>query len=212
MLVNLRVHEAFINNIKEQLPVTVRVDALPGKTLKAHVKMVDNVAQPQDWMSPDVKVYRSFAEIDDYLADLKLKPGLSAVCTIYTDLKAEHVLAVPVQAVLSPLERGGKPRCFVLTPHGPEGRDVELGLTDERYVQIKSGLSEGEDVILNPRILVADKDKKVSRDNDKIVPTGGKPGAGPGRPGGDKSGSFGDRKGKSGGPKEGSPMPPMDQE
>src|SRR5262249_54331600 len=93
MLVALRVHEAFINNIRVGLPVTIRVDALPGETLKGHVKSVDNVAQPQDWLSPDVKVYKAYVEIDDSLSGKGLKPGLSAVCTIYTDRRAENTLA-----------------------------------------------------------------------------------------------------------------------
>jgi hypothetical protein len=181
MLVNLRVHEAFINLMRSGLPSTVRVDAAAGKILKAHVKSVAAAAAQQDWMSPDVKVYQSYIEIDDSVEELRLKPGLSAVTTIYTDLKAEHVLAVPVQAVLSPLEKGGKPRCFVMTPTGPEGRDVELGMTDDKFIEVKSGLQENDEVILNPKALLSDKEKKAAaKEDEKIVPTGGKPGAGKG--------------------------------
>jgi len=177
MLVNVRIHEAFINQMRKGLPCSIRVDAVAGKMLKGHVKSVANAAAQQDWMSPDVKVYQASIEIDDSVEQLMLKPGLSAVTTIYTDSKAEHVLAVPVQAVLSPLEKGGKPRCFVLTPQGPEGRDVELGLSDEKFVEVKSGLNEGDEVILNPRGLLSDKEKKgAAKADDKIVPTDGKPG------------------------------------
>jgi HlyD family secretion protein len=205
MQVNVRIHEAFINHMRgddlkastKGLPATVRVDAASGKTLKAHVKSVANVAAPQDWMSPDVKVYQAYVEIDESVKALKLKPGLSAVCTILTDEVAEKVLAVPVQAVLSPLEKGGKPRCFVATPSGPEARPVDLGMTDEKYVEIKSGLDEGEEVILNPRALLSDKEKKGAKEDDKIVPTGGKPGAGnknQGNSGGSPDGQPKDRK------------------
>jgi multidrug efflux pump subunit AcrA (membrane-fusion protein) len=192
MLVNVRIHEAFINHMRAGLPVTVRVDALPGKMLKGHVKDVANVASPQDWMSPDVKVYQAYVEITESVEDLKLKPGLSAVSTIFTEERADHVLAVPVQAVLSPLEKGGSPRCFVLTPNGIQPRDVELGLTDERFVQIKSGLNEDEDVILNPRALITEKEKKAAKEEeDKAAPGEGKPG-GQDRPqrkgGGDRKG------------------------
>ncbi len=100
------------------------------------------------------------------------------------------MLAVPVDAVLSPLERGGKPRCFVLTANGPEAREVELGMKDEVNFEVKSGLNEGEKVILNPRTLLSDKEKKGTKQDEKIVPTGGKPG-GPGRQGGDRGGSPG---------------------
>jgi HlyD family secretion protein len=190
MMVNVRIHEAFINNMRIGLPANVRVDAVSGKMLKSSVKSVANVASPQDWMSPDVKVYQAYVQIDESVEDLKLKPGLSAMCTIFTETRAEHVLAVPVQAVLSPLERNGKPRCFVQTAKGPESRDVELGMTDEKYVEIKSGLTEGEEVILNPRAVLSNKEKKSTKEDEKIVPTGGKPGS-PGQPDRGKSGSGG---------------------
>jgi hypothetical protein len=194
-------NRAFGVQFQEGLPATVRVEAVQGKSLKAHVKSVANVASPQDWMSPDVKVYQAYVEIDESVKTLKLKPGLSAVCTIFTETRAEHVLAVPVQAVLSPLEKGAKPRCFVETPAGPEPRDLELGMTDEKYVEIKSGVDEGEEVILNPRAVLSDKEKKKTKEDEKIVPTDRKPGA-PSRPG-----VAGDRSGKPpGGPDNGQPV------
>jgi len=198
MLVNVRIHEAFINNMRPDLPVTVRVTAAPNKLLKAHVKSVANVAAPQDWMSPDVKVYQAYVEIDENVQALKLKPGLSADCTIFTEVKAEHVLAVPVTAIVSPVERGGKPRCYVLTPHGTEAREVELGISDTNFVEIKSGLNEGDEVVTsNPRALLSDKEKKAMKEEEKIVPTGGKgpggKGQGPGQgQGKGKAGGFGD--------------------
>ncbi len=172
MLVNVRVHEAFINNMRDGLTVHVRVDAVPGKTLNAHVKSVANVAAQQDWMSPDVKVYQAYIEIEDAVQQLKLKPGLSAVSTIFTETKAENALAVPLPAIVRPQEKGAKPRVFVMTPHGPEAREVEIGINDEKYIEVTSGLTEGENVVLNPRALLSDKDKKGAQADDKIVPSG----------------------------------------
>jgi multidrug resistance efflux pump len=196
MLVNLRVHEAFINHMRSGLPATVRVEAVAGKTFKGHVKSVANVAAAQDWMSPDVKVYQAYVEIDDSVEQLKLKPGLSANVTIFTELKAEHVLAVPVQAVVAPAERGSKPRCYVITARGTEPREVELGLSDGTYVEVKSGLNEGEDVSLTPRALQSDQDRKGgAKEDDKIVPTEGGKKGGKGGPDGGKGGAPGGRKG-----------------
>jgi len=162
MLVKVQVHEAFINSMKPGLTVTVRVDALPEKVLTAHVKYVASVAAAQDWLSPDVKVYESLVEIDGSQSMLKLKPGLSAVCTIFTENRAEHVLAVPIQAVISPLEKGGKARCFVETSSGPQAHEVELGLSDDKYVEVKRGLDEGDEIILNPGTLGSDKEGTFS--------------------------------------------------
>ena len=203
MLVSLRIHEAFINYIRPGLPVTVRVDALSGETLKGHVKSVDNVAQPQDWMSPDVKVYKAYVEIDDTLSGKGLKPGLSAVCTIYTDRRAEHTLAVPLEAVIPSRQIGGKPRCFVYEAGVAESRELELGLSDSKYYQVLSGLNEGDVVVLNPSKLLNEKEKKVAKDDDKTMPTGQGKGGGKGGPGG--KGGFDGGKGVPGGGK-GPPM------
>jgi len=162
MLVRVRTHEAFINSLKTGLPVLVQVEAQAETILKGHVKYVASVAADQDWMSPDVKVYESLVEIDGPQTMLNLKPGLSAVCTIFTEKKAEHVLAVPIQAILISQEKGDKPRCFVETPNGPEGHEVELGLSDEKYVEVKSGLHQGDEIILNPRAVVSPNETKVS--------------------------------------------------
>jgi multidrug efflux pump subunit AcrA (membrane-fusion protein) len=188
MLVNVRIHEAFINQMRAGLPVSVRVDAVPGRALTAKVKSVANVASPPDWMSPDVKVYQAYVEITESVESLKLKPGLSAVCTIYTDTKAEKALAVPVESIVSAQERGGKPRAYVLASHSAEMRELDLGITDEKYVEVKSGLNEGESIVLNPRALLGAKEKRSFSDDEKVVPTGGKGAPGkqydPSQPGG----------------------------
>ncbi len=197
-------NHAFGVQFQEGLPATVRVDAVQGKTLKAHVKSVANVASPQDWMAPDVKVYQAYVEIDDNVDLLKLKPGLSAVCTIFTETRAEHVLAVPVQVVLNPLEKGGKPRCFVLTARGPESREVDLGMKDEIYAEIKSGVEEGETIIMNPRTMLSDKEKKAAKESEKALPGTRKPTPGGAPP----VGGTGDPKGKPPGAAAGSGAPP----
>jgi len=176
MRVRVRIHEAFISHMRTGLKATVRIDALPGRLLRGSVVQVAGVAAQQDWMSPDVKVYECLVEIDGTLSEKNLKPGLSAVCTIFAeDIKVDHVVAVPIQAVVSPLERGGKSRCFVKTPKGPEAREVELGLSDGTYIEIKSGLEAGDVLVMNPRILISDKEKKITaRDEDKGGPGGEK--------------------------------------
>jgi hypothetical protein len=152
-------------------------------------------------MSPDVKVYQAYVEIDDPVKDLKLKPGLSAVCTILTETQTENALAVPVQTVLPATEPGGDPSVLVLGPKGPEKRPVKLLkndgklMTDGGYVAIESGLHEGEKIVENPKTALGEKDKKSGNGDKggpdaKADPTqGGKgKGKGPGGPGGPGNG------------------------
>jgi hypothetical protein len=45
---------------------------------------------------------------------------------------------------------------WVKKPAGPEKRTVTLGTSDDRVIEIKSGLNVGDEVILNPRSTVAE--------------------------------------------------------
>lgn len=58
---------------------------------------------------------------------------------------AENVLAIPITAVFD--ERGTK-IAYVRNEEGSERREVSVGLSDLALVEIQSGLSEGEEVLL----------------------------------------------------------------
>jgi HlyD family secretion protein len=136
---------------------TVRSDAFPDKMLKGHVKSVATVASQQDWMSTDVRVYQTMISIDEPLEGLK--PGMSAEVIITTDAMDEAVLAVPIQAVLGSGEMGRKRRVYVMTARGPELREVTVGMSNDKMAEITEGLQEGEEVVVNPRVLLTDKEK-----------------------------------------------------
>ena len=63
---------------------------------------------------------------------------------IYVE-SAENVLTVPVVAVK---EAGDKEYVEILTKKGVERRDITTGVSDGLNVEVKSGISEGEKVIL----------------------------------------------------------------
>jgi multidrug efflux pump subunit AcrA (membrane-fusion protein) len=172
---------------------TVRVDAFPTKSLKAHVKTVQTVASQQDWLSADVKVYQTYVSIDEPLPGLK--PDMSAEVTIFTDSQRSHVLTMPMQAVVGSVEMGNKRKCYVLTPNGPQEREVELGLSNDKMVEVLSGLNEGDEVVVNPRALMSEKERAAAgaakAPNGMPEGQGLPPGAGKGFPGGgDPKGGF----------------------
>ena len=76
----------------------------------------------------------------------ELKSGMSC--------RAEIVLAQYDKAVYIPVQcvvRIDKKSCvWVKTPKGPERREVETGLDNNRFVRILSGLEPGEEVMLTP--------------------------------------------------------------
>lgn len=138
----------------------VRVDSFSGKTLRGHVKSVDTVAAQQDWLSADVKVYKTMVSIDEPMEDLR--PDMSAEVTIFTDSQRDHVLTIPLQAVVSTGSLGNTRKCFVMTPEGPVEREITLGLTNEKMVEVQSGLQEDEEVVINPRLLLSEKDRATA--------------------------------------------------
>src|SRR5262249_18261867 len=115
-LVNTRVGERVVGHVKPGRTCEVRIDALPGKVLKATVKSVAKVPRVGEFSIPGVKVYDTVVEITDPVEGLNLKPGLTAVVTINTAAKAERVLAVPLPTILPPAALGKKPRCLVVKP------------------------------------------------------------------------------------------------
>ena len=137
------------------------------------------VSSQQDWLSSDVKVYATKVKIDDSLPGLK--PGMSAEVTITIGDVLEHVLTVPVQAIVGSADLGKHRKCVVMTPQGPQERDIVVGMSNDKMAEIKEGLKEGDDVVLNPRAVLGDKIKT------------GKPGKEKGA-----SGEGGGEKGKGG--------------
>src|SRR5262249_28162241 len=150
MIANTRIHEALISRVKVGQDALVRVDSFPDRKLKARVKSVASVATKQDYFSSsDVKVYTCLVEILDEMDGLR--PDMSAEVTIFTDVSLEDVLTVPVQAIVGDVSMGKTRKVFVATASGVEEREVVVGASNDTHVEIKEGLKEGEQVLVNPR-------------------------------------------------------------
>ncbi|QJW93631.1 hypothetical protein FTUN_1139 [Frigoriglobus tundricola] len=197
---------------------TVRVDALPDRLFEAHVRTVAAVASQADFFASDVKMYQTIVLIDYEVSpdgtkrrieNEQLKPDMTAEVTITVDTAKDPVLTVPVQAVIGGTEMGAKREVFVKTPTGFDRREVKLGLYNEKSVEIREGLAENDEVVLNPKVLLAPEEKTRTRDGDGKgggnKGGGGKGGMGDGAggpkgEGGPPGGGGGKRKGGGGGP------------
>src|SRR4029078_10328661 len=76
----------------------------------------------------------------------------------------KDVLSVPVQAVV---EKRNKYYCWVEAPLGPQKRPVILGLSDNARIEIKDGLKDGDDVLLNPRATVEEA-REEEKSDEKV--------------------------------------------
>lgn len=147
MKVYARIHETRIGQMREGLPAIIKCDALPGQVFHGFVRYVSSVPLSGSWPNYDLREYEAVITVDDYAATGRLKPGLTAHIEIEVD-ERDAVLQVPMQAVV---ELGDQHYSCVLTDDGPEMRTVHIGRSNDNSVEILDGLSEGENVVLNPR-------------------------------------------------------------
>ena len=143
MSAKVRIHETYIKKIKKGQAVRVKVDAFPDKQLEGEVSKVGVLPDSQNrWMNPDLKVYLTtitVTGVHDWL-----KPGMSAKVEIMVK-ELPDVVYVPIQAV-SPAE--GKQFCYVANGLRQDRREVEIGEFNDEFIEIKSGIKEGEKVAL----------------------------------------------------------------
>ena len=197
MLVLTKVHEALAPRVHKGQEANVRVDSFYEQPLKGTVEFIATVASSADFLSGDVRVYTTKIAIKDPIEGLR--PGSNAEVTITIGDAITNALLVPIEAVVGGTEMGDTRKVFVLTADGPQERSVTIGKSNAEFVEIKKGLEENEEVVLNPKTLVGDSVKTRKP---------GEGGAGPEKPAGPgKGGKAGPGGGRPGGPGAGGPRP-----
>lgn len=105
------------------------------------VTHIDPAETVRDGVS-NYKIELSFNEIDE-----KVRSGMTANVSVET-LRKEGTLMIPLRAVLS---KDGKKTVLLKSGKAVSEREIEAGLTDSSgNVEVISGLSEGDVVLLNP--------------------------------------------------------------
>lgn len=148
MRVKAKVHESMIERVRREQRVNISIDALPQLSLHGTVATINNQPEPSSRYSSNIKEYGVWIDIDEQVENLK--PGMTAEVEIMVD-RLESVLAVPVQAVT---QRGEKYYCYVVGASGIERRPIVLGASNDVVIEVKDGVNEGDQVILNPRSAV----------------------------------------------------------
>lgn len=156
MRVNTKVHESMVDRVRKDLKARIRIDAFPQETLSGTVEQIQPLPDPNTFFSSDIKVYTTFVTIDEPLA--QLRPGMTAQVEILVT-QLDGVLSIPVTAVL---EFNGKDYVYVKTPNGPMRKEIKLGISNDKLIEIKEGLREGEEVALNPMALMSDEEKRAA--------------------------------------------------
>ena len=152
MQIRTQIHEAVLDQVRPGLPVTVRVDAVPNRTYDGIVSEVAVV--PANNYNSSVKTYDCTIQI---LEDVEqLRPGMTAVCEIHVE-RLRDILAAPVQAVV---QIDKQTWCYVDVDGSIERRDIVLGRSNDKFVHLRSGINEGDRIVLNPMAILSEQESE----------------------------------------------------
>ena len=152
MQVVANVDEADIGGVKEGNRVTFTVDAYPDDTFEGTVKQVRLEATTTN----NLVTYEVVISAPN--ADLKLKPGLTANVTIYTQERS-GVLAVANKALrftptketvgkdMKIVDCKGKNKVWTLNDKTLTAHPVTIGQTDGINTEITKGLKQGDKIV-----------------------------------------------------------------
>ncbi len=145
----VNVDEADIANVRVGQEALVYAIAYPDRPVRGVIDSIAisaKVAEGQQGLSFAVKI-RLTGE-----TGIELRPGMSCRAEIFTDAR-QDVLAVPIQSILieEDLAEGTTARSvFVVDGSVVSEKVVEVGLSDDTYQEIVSGVSEGDQIVIGP--------------------------------------------------------------
>jgi len=140
LIVKAQVDETDIGEVKLKQPAEITLDAYPQNKIEG---FVDHIAYEAKVLN-NVTVYEVFVVIKNIPPFMR--SGMTANVNFIVGEK-ENVLTLPTEAI-----RGEKGKNFVMLVNAdgikPIQKEVELGLSDGKKVEILSGLQEGDRVII----------------------------------------------------------------
>lgn len=164
------IDEADIGGVKEGQRVTFTVDAFPDDHFEGAVTQVRQQATTES----NVVTYQVVISAPN--KDLKLKPGLTANVTIYT-LELEDAMAIPAKALRfmpneALLKEGqtiedteASQKVWTLEGNIFKAHAVETGTTNGILTEIKSGINEGTEVLVDFNINDGDNPQQEQASN-----------------------------------------------
>ncbi len=142
MVVNATINQVDSEMLRLGMKARTELDAYPDLALPTHVAAIGAVPRSGGRRPSFVKDIPIRLKLDQQ--DPKVIPDLSAGTNI--------VLAAEKQATLAPLgsifqdNDQSRPYVFIRSPDGWERREVEVGLKDNVYAAIRSGLQAGDEI------------------------------------------------------------------
>lgn len=134
----LNIHEKDLAKIQRGASVKIQTESHPGEVFAGKVAYIGNVVDPLTRTVP--------LRVAVPNPQTRLKPGMFATAEVVTGVSSAQAIMIPSSAIQK-IE--GKPAVFVQEKDGSFAkRELELGREFGGSVEVKSGLKEGELVVV----------------------------------------------------------------
>lgn len=158
MNINTTVSDLDVLYIKQDAPVDITVDALPGEEFEGKVMGLDQYTDREGKTVYNVQI--------SVVGKEGLRPGMNTNCFVDSGESLDTLL-VPIEAVF---EEDKKQKVEIMNDKGEvEVVEIEVGLMNDKQVEVLSGLEEGQQVVTG-----STKDLMPSQsvpENDSLLPT-----------------------------------------
>jgi len=139
MQLEAKIQEGEIHHVERKQQAEIRLDAFPDNVFSGYVLSLGALTTSE---RNEARAFPLKLQISD--SDRRFRPGMTARATISCG-DVENALLVPVEALQ--VERDGH-SCLVRTLGGTARRRVTIGKSNAFSVEIKSGLVEGDTVLV----------------------------------------------------------------
>jgi HlyD family secretion protein len=147
--VTLSVNEIDVARLEVGMKATVEVDALPDEEFEGEVSRIAPASEAQASQAPGQDaVVRYRVEVQLTASDPRIRPGMSARCTIQVGSR-KNVLRVPIEYVGED-EEGQYVMVRKSDKAKPEKTRVKIGLRSAAWFEVLEGVSEGERLVKPP--------------------------------------------------------------
>lgn len=173
MVVDVNVHESQVDRVHKGMPATIRVEAFQDRAYRGRVESISVMADSANWMTPDVKQYKTVVSIDPGQDMNGLKPNMNANVEIMV-ANIKNKLIVPITGVHT---LRGRTAALVVNGSRVEVREVKVGPTNDKMIIIEDGLRPGDVVMLHrPDVLPEipweeeENDRPPTADAPELIP------------------------------------------
>jgi RND family efflux transporter MFP subunit len=139
LLVETHVNQVDVARLKEGQEVKLRAESIKDYSMNGRIIFIAPQAVPKN----NIKGFQVQAIIAN--PNPRLRPGMSVNLTVPI-AHADDALSVPISAVFK--GEGNQKVVYVRNGESTERREVKVGVTNFDYAEIKSGLQDGESILL----------------------------------------------------------------